>query len=822
MLLAVVLACVATGTARAGDPLDKASFTATPAELLAAAQAAPTRDAEVVVLRDETELTFDGAGRETTRSRTVFVVRKSAGIDDWGTREDEYVPYYQDKPMIRIRVVASDGTVAELDPTLVTDAPAVDGEPDVLSDRHVVRAPLPHLSVGAVVEQEIIERDHRPLLSAGIIDGRSVGRVVPVQRTILTIHAPTTRPIHIVPRGFTARPHPKKITAHGITTWTFDLGPTPAHEPREDDVPGDIVTWPWLGVSTAASWGAVADDYRREVEHQLGAEPFAAPDGLRGANELDTVSRTVAWLHQHVRYTGIEFSDAEIVPWAPAETVKRGFGDCKDKATLLVALLRSEGIHADVALLDTGPGVDVARDLPGMGEFDHAIVRALVGGKPLWIDATEDALPPGQLPARDLGRLALIIAPGTRDLTPTPPATATASTIREVRTYHLAEYTEASVTERETETGTYFDDLRVWYRDGKHDDLQRNLSHYAQTVYKGQLSSFSGSDPADLSRPFELTVEIADVDRAFTSRTNIDVYLFPANTLSDLPGLLTNDQAQPRKHEFQWFAPHIYEIENRLVVPTGYTIPSLSPHEQVAVGTMTLTTDRRVDGDTIVITYRLDTGKPRLTAAEVEATRTAVLALQDQDGEHISLPLTSQLLLDQGHHRQAIAECRRLITLHPKEALHHDQLAEAYRQSGMGLAARRAARDGVAAHPDGDAYDMLGFELQHDTLGRDRGPDADRAGAIAAYRKALELDPEHLGALSSLASLLATDADGYPTDLAKDRSEAISRCDAPRTARSRPTMTGASSSSCCWPASWRTPRPPRARCRNRRIARRTS
>ncbi|MBK7197492.1 MAG: transglutaminase family protein [Myxococcales bacterium] len=43
-------------------------------------------------------------------------------------------------------------------------------------------------------------------------------------------------------------------------------------------------------------------------------------------------------------------------PFAPADTLARGFGDCKDKATLLVALLRAAKIPADVALLSTGPG----------------------------------------------------------------------------------------------------------------------------------------------------------------------------------------------------------------------------------------------------------------------------------------------------------------------------------------------------------------------------------------------------------------------------------------------------------------------------------
>src|SRR4029079_17967359 len=99
-----------------------------------------------------------------------------------------------------------------------------------------------------------------------------------------------------------------------------------------------------------------------------------------------------------------------------------------------------------------------------------------------------------------------------------------------------------------------------------------------------------------------------------------------------------------------------------------------------------------------------------------------------------------------GKPREALAECRRLIADHPREAAHHSQLAIALLAAGAGEAARRAARGGVAlAAAQGDPYSVLGWTLMHDTLGRANIYDWDRAGAIAAYRKALELLPTHQG-----------------------------------------------------------------------------
>ena len=106
MRLAVAFALVVVvwgGTAHAADPLDLPSFTAPVPDLLTAARAAPAGDWPVVVLREESERTFDAAGRMVERWRMVFVVRTQAGVDDWGTLSSEWSPFYQDKPAVRIR-----------------------------------------------------------------------------------------------------------------------------------------------------------------------------------------------------------------------------------------------------------------------------------------------------------------------------------------------------------------------------------------------------------------------------------------------------------------------------------------------------------------------------------------------------------------------------------------------------------------------------------------------------------------------------------------------------------------------------------------------
>jgi len=762
----VCLVLAATARLVAAGPLDKPAFTATPAELLAEARAAKPAGHDVAVLRDDVTLRFDDRGRLEKRYRTVFTVVAPSGADDWGTINLDWQPFYQDKPTIRARVINADGSVTEFDPSLIHDAPAVNESPTVFSDRRDLTAPLPRLAVGAVVEEEFVFSDREPLLAAGTVHWIGPQRGVPVARKVIAISSPTARKVTVVTRGPAIAWKPTTQVAGGRTTVTYDLANL---APYDDYAPGAPVDWvpnPMIGMTTGASWAAVATDYRALVEAKLAA-PVTVPPDLLAATPRATVDRILAWLHGRVRYTGIELSQSAIVPFAPADTLARGFGDCKDKATLLVALLRAAKIPADVALLSTGPGTDVDVALPGLGEFDHAIVRAVVDGKDLWIDATEDLLPAGQLPVRDQGRRALIVAAGTKALTVTPTSTPADNLIREVRTFHLREDGAPAISEVSAERGYFSDNLRAFVRNNTKAEVDESLTSYVDREYRGRYVSFTSSDPHDLQTPFTLTIEADASGRAGSQRDHLWAWIFPNDLLDRLPDSFgdtdaaTDAAVKARKVDYLWSYPHSYEIVNRFELPPGYSPPDLPASETRTLGTMTLTTTRAKAPGSYTVTFRLDTGKLRITAAQLRATRAAVKALRDEGGQEVQLTLDAAQLAQQGKPREAIAEYQRLIALHPKEGRHHGQLALLYLTLGQGDAARREARLATTVEPGaGDGWMVLGHILARDLVGRLGEAGRDLGGAERAYRKALALAPTHVGARSELAALLSVDAQG--------------------------------------------------------------
>lgn len=460
------------------------------------------------------------------------------------------------------------------------------------------------------------------------------------------------------------------------------------------------------------------------------------------------------------------------MPWPPAQTVKRGFGDCKDMALLLVALLRQAGIRADVALLDTGPGLDVDPDLPGMGAFDHAIVRARIADRDVWIDAVEELMHPGQLPPRDQGRRVLVVADDTRGLASTPAAAPGENTMRDVRTYVAAESGRSRLTEVTRATGVFERDLRSWFLLTRSREVRKSYGEYIESAQGGALDTMSWSSAEDLALPFELTVAARDVRVVYADPWQLDIRLRPSPVLERVPSTVTEGAGAARTQDFAWPFPQVYEVENRVVIPHGFVPPS--PSDRVrALGPATLTERRQVDGQTLIVTFRFESGKPRLKPGELAALQDALRSVRDEE-VRITVEHAAFALAREGKQREAITECERLIALHPREAAHHVQRARVLLAAGAGEAARRAAREAVALAPaDPEAQVALGWMLSNDTLGRPYTYDWDRAGAIAAYQKARALDPAHRGMLNGLIDALVRDPFGRPLEVGSDPEAAI-------------------------------------------------
>ena len=266
---------------------------------------------------------------------------------------------------------------------------------------------------------DVIEYAYSKRVSAAVLDGRYVsrrwfGRPYPVKRLHFAASWPADRKIRVrAVGGSVERPTESSVR------FLRDEVPAYRDESRE---PSWFEDTPRIDLSEFANWAEVVAWALPRYQPGSAAPVETLARELKTQGNLEaSVTQAVRFVQDDVRYLGLEEGERALVPHAPEQVLARRFGDCKDKTLLLVALLRTLGVAAEPALVSARWEIGVADTLPSTLAFDHAVVRASLGGKELWIDPTRNFQrgPATDLTGLPFGR-ALLVRTGETGLSIVP------------------------------------------------------------------------------------------------------------------------------------------------------------------------------------------------------------------------------------------------------------------------------------------------------------------------------------------------------------------------------------------------------------------
>jgi len=160
---------------------------------------------------------------------------------------------------------------------------------------------------------------------------------------------------------------------------------------REDDyAPQWFTFYSYLTYSQYDGWKEV-NDWATSLYSLDLTLPSALIDLLekhKRANSLESATKMIQWVQDNIRYFGIEMGVNSHLPSSPLETFNRRYGDCKDKAILLIAILKYFNIEAFPVLVSISTSKMLPDETPSPGAFNHVIVTFDVDGKSYWVDAT--------------------------------------------------------------------------------------------------------------------------------------------------------------------------------------------------------------------------------------------------------------------------------------------------------------------------------------------------------------------------------------------------------------------------------------------------
>jgi hypothetical protein len=234
------------------------------------------------------------------------------------------------------------------------------------------------------------------------------------------------------------------------STYTWELRDLPWIEPEERS-PGFHAVAPRLGVNYFPAGGGRPDlrplkDWRGVSEwlSELADPSAEVTDSIRrkaaelvsgASSEIEKI-RAIGGFVQKTNYVEVAINLAHgggFTPRRAEQSLSTNYGDCKDKATLMRALLKAVGIESYMVVIDASDREYVRPEWPAP-QFDHAIVAIRVSpdinlpavieherlGRLLIFDPTDWSTPVGDVRLGEQGNHALVLAGGRGELVTVP------------------------------------------------------------------------------------------------------------------------------------------------------------------------------------------------------------------------------------------------------------------------------------------------------------------------------------------------------------------------------------------------------------------
>ena len=340
----------------------------------------------------------------------------------------------------------------------------------------------------------------------------------------------------------------------------------------------------------------------------------------------------------------------------------------------------------------------------------------------------------------------------------------------ETREFFLAEYGPARVIETTETHGTIEGEFRSWYAGADNKERLDDLTSYARSAYRAKSlvkyehSCEHGFLEALFHEPRDEGCAGGIHGSAFLGRRRErrQHHLAPALVLRRAPRRRRRRRGDRDAHADVVFEPFVTEWHYRIRPPPGFQARKLPADDVLSLGPAQLESEFKVAADGAVhATWRFDTVKSRYTPAETDALLTALRELKSAETQLITFDQVGVALRAEGDFKGALHANDALIAAYPRKAVHRLRAATALLEAGLGARAQREALAATKLEPKSAlAWKTLGWMLQHDAVGRRFGEGFDRAGALAAYRKARALDPENTDIAADLAVLLEHDANG--------------------------------------------------------------
>ena len=455
-----------------------------------------------------------------------------------------------------------------------------------------------------------------------------------------------------VPEGWKAEGvtfnHPKIEPRINGTSYSWELSnlaPIP-HEPLSPSlsnlVPRLAISYypstptQSLSIKTFTSWGEVASWLTELSDPQVIVDDAMA----RKAYELTALAKTefekiraIAQYVQNIQYISIQTGIGRgggYRPHAANEVFAKSYGDCKDKANLMRAMLKVVGIVAFPVSIYSGDPNYVRAAWPSPQQFNHCIIAVKVSdqtqantiiqhptlGRLLVFDATDEQTPLGDLPYYLQGSLALISSKTETELVKMPVTPPEMNQLERTATLELTADGAIAGNITELANGQTAVLFRSQFRQMSKPEYTGMIERW---ITAGATSArLSKMVPTDHTIDGRFTLNVEFSASAYGQLMQDRLLVFKPAVVSRREGLALT--APIRKHPVVLRA-NAYSETVRVQLPAGFTVDEVPDPVKIQTPFGSYATSYEVKGNELVFKRQLSQQATTIAAADYEVVR---------------------------------------------------------------------------------------------------------------------------------------------------------------------------------------------------------
>jgi tetratricopeptide (TPR) repeat protein/transglutaminase-like putative cysteine protease len=351
----------------------------------------------------------DGSSVETVRQRVK--IQNEAGIRLYGIITFNFI-VGQEFSIDTVEVRKKDGSTVKAGTANIQEiTPEISRVAPMYSDIHQKQVTVPGLGV----DDEIIFQytaKQSALVPNQFWFQYSFAKDTIVLSESIQLDIPADRKVHV---SFQPEHKPEIKTTSSRTLYQWHASNGKIEEDKKSVTQKESITGTApsasIQLSTFENWDQVGSWYY-SLQHERSVPSAAVrTKALELTKGLGSQEEKIKALYQFVslnfRYISLDFGIGRYQPHTADEVLANKYGDCKDKHTLLAALLEAVGIASYPALINSTRRI--APDVPSPGQFDHIITAIPMGKNTLFLDTTAEVAPYGLLMAPLRHKKALVI-----------------------------------------------------------------------------------------------------------------------------------------------------------------------------------------------------------------------------------------------------------------------------------------------------------------------------------------------------------------------------------------------------------------------------